>query len=341
MARFAAFDVILARGTTDRRAFRGPKALDAPSVCAGHFDCDFRDLGRILRTLPQVCKSPVGIQNYHGNYESFPLGAYLGSAPVSGYSYGYCSGTNWRTEILPYIEQEALYSKLSFDGSYFCGYSKLYFSGGNVALAGVKLNLYLCPSSNIDPFINAPNTYNDTQKSLMHQYVGISGAYPDPAGRTNVCSTNSTRGPVSASGLLVPNAVKCVQNATDGTSNTILVGEQSGAVGSVVIAANYLGGWNGVNCGNTEVLYTAANIPAGMNYYMCGLTTVRWAINTQTTVVNSSSKPYENNTILNSFHPGGINVAVADGSVHFLPDATDMTILARLCSADDGQAAGF
>ena len=59
MARFAAFDVILARGTTDRRAFRGPKALDAPSVCAGHFDCDFRDLGRILRTLPQVCKSPV------------------------------------------------------------------------------------------------------------------------------------------------------------------------------------------------------------------------------------------------------------------------------------------
>jgi hypothetical protein len=201
----------------------------------------------------------------------------------------------------------------------------------------MKLNVYLCPSSPIDPFVNAPSTQNDTQKSLMHQYAGISGAYPDPAGRTaGVCTTNSSRGPVCANGLLVPNRVRGINNATDGTSNTILVGEQSGKVGADPIAANYCGGWTGVNCGNLPAYWGVADVPAGANYYYTALTTVRWANNAQTTVAGSSSQPYETNTILNSFHPGGINVGVADASVRFLADTMDFSVLLKACSADDG-----
>jgi len=176
----------------------------------------------------------------------------------------------------------------------------------------------------------------------MHQYVGISGAYPDPAGRTTgVCSTNSSRGPVCASGLLIFNRIRGIQHATDGTTNTIFVGEQSGKVGANPIAANYGGGWVGVNCANLAASWGVADITSGANFYYCALTTVRWAINTQTTVSSSSSQPYETNTILNSFHPGGINTGVADGSVRFLADTTDINVLLKACAADDGQTNTF
>jgi prepilin-type N-terminal cleavage/methylation domain-containing protein len=309
-------------------------ALLLPAVQAA------REAARRSQCTNNLKQIGLALHNYHDVHRCFPLGAYTGI----GATYGYDSGTNWRTEILPYLEQGALYSQLTFNGSYFSGYSGLFFNGGNVALSGLKLNAYLCPSSPIEAFVNAPGTANDTQKSLMHQYVGISGAYPDPAvppRTTGFCSTNSSRGPVCASGLLVPNRIRGTQHATDGTSNTIFVGEQSGKVGANPIAANYLGGWNGVNCANLAVSWGVADIPAGANFYYCALTTVRWAINTQTTVVSSSSQPYETNTILNSFHPGGINAGVADGSVRFLADTTDINVLLRACAADDGQPNTF
>jgi len=307
-------------------------ALLLPAVQAA------REAARRSQCTNNLKQIGLALHNYHDVQRCFPLGAYTGV----GATYGYDSGTNWRTEILPYLEQGALYSKLTFNGSYFSGYSGLIFSGGNVVLQGLKVDVYLCPSSPIDPFVNATGTANDS-KSLMHHYVGISGAYPDPGSRTStsVCSANSSRGPVCASGLLVPNRIKAARDATDGLSNTIFVGEQSGKVGTDPIAANYLGGWNGVNCANLAASWGVADITSGANFYYCALTTVRWAINTQTTVSSSSSQPYETNTILNSFHPGGINTGVADGSVRFLADTTDINVLLRACAADDGQTNTF
>ena len=76
------------------------------------------------------------------------------------------------------------------------------------------------------------------------------------------------------------------------------------------------------------------------NYYHCGLTVIHWAINSQTAAVYSSSQTYETNTILNSFHPGGIEGTLADGSVRFLDQTMDMEVLRRLGSADDGRIIG-
>ncbi|MDD4268730.1 MAG: DUF1559 domain-containing protein, partial [Thermoguttaceae bacterium] len=84
-------------------------------------------------------------------------------------------------------------------------------------------------------------------------------------------------------------------------------------------------------------VYTVETMPANHNFYHTGLTVIRWAINSPTKVIGSSDMCYMTNTILNSFHPGGINVALADGSVRFLTETLDMEIVRRLGAADDQQ----
>lgn len=84
-------------------------------------------------------------------------------------------------------------------------------------------------------------------------------------------------------------------------------------------------------------MYTVKTVPTGHNFYHTGLTVIRWAINSPTYVSGSSDQSYTTNTVLNSFHPGGIQVLFADGSVHFLTDSLDMETLRRLGSADDGK----
>jgi prepilin-type processing-associated H-X9-DG protein len=38
-----------------------------------------------------------------------------------------------------------------------------------------------------------------------------------------------------------------------------------------------------------------------------------------------------------SFHPGGVNATMGDGSVRFMPDSTDGVVVKWLVGADDGQ----
>jgi len=178
------------------------------------------------------------------------------------------------------------------------------------------------------------------KRGQRHDYVGIAGAYPDPAGRVSKTCRHLSRGWVCRNGLLPPNENKSVRHATDGTSKTILVAEQSGQVGIPFTAtrlayfpirSNYCGGWCGAFKWNTV---DEVEFDDGFAYN--GLTTVRWKLNAPTGVAGSSDKCYMNNTILNSNHPGSVQVVLADGSVHALNDGMDVALLRMLCSADDG-----
>ena len=44
-----------------------------------------------------------------------------------------------------------------------------------------------------------------------------------------------------------------------------------------------------------------------------------------------------NNIPLTSTHPGGVNVALCDGSVRFLSETVPMYVLSRLVTRDDGE----
>jgi hypothetical protein len=42
------------------------------------------------------------------------------------------------------------------------------------------------------------------------------------------------------------------------------------------------------------------------------------------------------NTIINSFHRGGINVVLGDSSVRFIDETIDLATLRQLCTRNDG-----
>jgi prepilin-type N-terminal cleavage/methylation domain-containing protein len=307
-------------------------ALLLPAVQAA------REAARRMQCTNNLKQIGLALHNYHDTMKVFPIGSRSGT--ISSYN---TYGTNWRTGILPYLEQKSLFDKLNFKTGSFSGYAPQPFSGGNEILIGLLVPVYKCPSSTIPPFINEPTSVND-RGGLMHDYVGISGAYPDPGNRGSAVCRKSMRGYVCNTGLLTPHRTKAIRDALDGTSNSILVAEQSAMVADKPIRSNYAGGWAGARDTGYESNSRAANEVSpddgSQNYYHCGLTVVRFAINCQTTVAGSSSTTYETNTILNSFHPSGIQILLGDGSVRTLSETVDMETLRRLAAADDGMTVG-
>jgi hypothetical protein len=76
--------------------------------------------------------------------------------------------------------------------------------------------------------------------------------------------------------------------------------------------------------------------------YASGITTVRrqqnwyWASG----ATNPDAYTGSNNTLLNSFHPGGIHVMLADGATRFLNETIELDTLYRLSCKEDGMVAG-
>jgi prepilin-type processing-associated H-X9-DG protein len=71
------------------------------------------------------------------------------------------------------------------------------------------------------------------------------------------------------------------------------------------------------------------------------VTTIRYPINLNANPPpGGASQTHNSNTILNSHHPGGVNGALVDGSVHFLSESMDLEVLRRLAAKDDGQTIG-
>jgi prepilin-type N-terminal cleavage/methylation domain-containing protein len=283
----------------------------------------------------------LALHTYHGSFQAFPIG------DIADRKY------NWRVALLPYLEQDNLYKSLNLSGS-FDDFGSGY-AGANSVLNGLVVKTYACPSSNLptNPSFGSPLGAASSAAGQVHAYIGISGATPDPAGRTAgvTCVTTIYANMVMAnSGMLVANEAIRIPDCIDGTSNTIIVGEQSGAVGTLDLRNGYTGGWSGAAydgmcCGDTGGPYLtglASWCPTGsgaFNVYPIGITVVA-AQNNSKTAPGIASFTYSANTILNSFHPGGINVLISDGSVRFTSDNVTFANFQAACVRNDGVVQG-
>jgi hypothetical protein len=175
--------------------------------------------------------------------------------------------------------------------------------------------------------------------------VGVAGATPDPAGRANVCSPQHRYGGITCiNGLLTANYDYGLRDCTDGTSNTMIVAEQSGVIGTADIRANYYGGWGGFTIQMSAASGDSmANLPSWTSTtdtWGTGITTVRYAPNPTSSPGGGADEVYDMNTALTSFHKGGIHVLMTDGAVRFVSDNINFGTLANLASKDDNVVLG-
>jgi hypothetical protein len=253
--------------------------------------------------------------------------------------------------VLPFIEQNALYDQLDVDSQASIGgfsteredrTGQGYGTGANAVLAGLVVPGFNCPSSPHSTNASGQSpTYNNKSKGQTHDYVGIAGSTPDPGGNSGACSPLIARygGNIFCeNGILFTDGAVQMAAITDGTANTMIVGEQSGLVGQADIRACYHAGWAGFY-NNDGRPVRPAQMRADGDYWGSGITTVRYPINLDTPL-GGCDATYDANTVLNSHHPGGTHATLADGSVHFLSETMDMEAFRRLAAKDDGQVVG-
>jgi len=251
-------------------------------------------------------------------------------------------GSSWKVFILPYIEQGNIYSKWTFSGS--SGYN----NAANIQWVNkITIKTYRCPSSPLPDF--SPYSSTSGYLEMFTSYTGIGGsAYV--AGSTTVLdgtSSSGNAGIVSGGGILFPNSAITMTSITDGTSNTIMVGEQSdhlrdannqpviGAFGAITDQGPH--GWTmGANGDNR----LPPNYQPGGDNRQFNCNAIRWQIN-QRNLGNSCGNGTCDNTganiPLSSGHTGGINVGMADGSVRFLSSTTALTTLQMLATRAGGE----
>ncbi len=320
-------------------------ALLLPAVQAA------REAARRMQCTNNLKQLGLAMHNYHDINNMFPRGLSGSSDTSETATWKARGGHNWRIKLLPFVEQGAVYSQLNFDAS-FSSWS-ISATSPNAVLRNFVFNGYHCPSNPRAPLDNMEGMtcgYDNMQNTApcqMINYVGIAGAYPDPAGRDDVYF-NLGFGILANTGVMLMNEQSSVATILDGTSNTLMFSEQSGSTTygekEVFPWSSLRGGWHAGEFANacpdtfnvTVTKFREAQAAGHYyNHWTCGITTVRYAINIRNAPYNAVHST-QHNTMLISNHSGGVNGAMADGSVRFLTDNMDFELLKIICSSNDG-----
>ncbi|MBA4063436.1 MAG: hypothetical protein C0501_06930 [Isosphaera sp.] len=293
----------------------------------------------------------LGMHNYHGVFGHFPSGA-PGDSWLPA----------WAAHTLPHIEQANAHNLLDPNaGSYTPSGAAL---ANRDAFVNIMVPVYVCPSSPL-PAMVVPEDAAADKTTLAGNYVAVMGAstsptdYTDPTGGRRVADCRRAAnapnhgGFIAGNGVIFPGSKTRIAQITDGTTHTIVVGEQ-GDWGSDYVTINApraqydirsarrAGIWVGSRISRVPSDPTA--VPPVTNFTCnapeCGaLTTVRHPLNTKTRVqFDDGIARYGWNNPLQSTHPGGVNVLRCDGGVTFLRDTLPFDTLRWLCIRDDGQA---
>jgi len=269
----------------------------------------------------------IALHAYHDANNKMPAGC---QPDMNGTAVSASWGSSWKVYILPYIEQGNIFNKWTFAGS--SGYS----NGANGSLiSGITIKTYRCPSSVLPDFSTYQNP-NSPGYEMFTTYVGVAGSSIDAS------AESGGAGIVSGGGILFPNSAVTMVSITDGTSNTLLVGEQSdhlrdgnnniitGGFGAITAQGPH--GWAmGANGDSRQ----PPNYQNGGDNRAFNTTTVAYTIN-QHGMSNSCGAGTCDNTGANipfsATHTGGANMLFADGSVKFMSNSTALLTLQQLAS---------
>lgn len=184
---------------------------------------------------------------------------------------------------------------------------------------------------------------------MWPSYILIAGSDRHPS-----ADPKAFNGSIHSAGGVFPGSIAYPIGAiTDGTSNTMIISEQAewgkgvngGAYPNLRTSISPTGSWvmgsknPRIPKGSGTWSSTGSHgAPADTDLRCYNITTIRQPPNIGGTPAWSDFRAC--NTILASAHTGGVNMCLADGSVHFLSENIDLDSLRNLADKDDGFVLG-
>ena len=269
----------------------------------------------------------LALHNYHDNHNMFPSGFVSNAAPQT--AVGSTGATaelscwSWGAMIMPFIDQAPMYNLLQ-PGTVSLA-ANLAAGGAQATALTTPLSGFMCPSDtgpslndfNVSYASNAAQTAafptydrratsNGTDRIAIAKsnYVGVADSgdsgtpawfptpYGPPLGLFSACSSNGIR------------------NITDGTSNTVIVGERAFKYEGLTAGAG-----NALGFGITSV-----GAPYAGSYSRSALSVYGipyWGINQSVTAAEHQTRGFS------STHVGGAHFLMGDGAVRFISDNID------------------
>lgn len=302
----------------------------------------------------------IALHNYHDTHSAFPPG-YVSFGTSDGTGPGWAAidpdtwdaapGWGWGTMILPYLEQGTVYESLDIDATVW--------APQNAVAIQSKLDVFLCPSSTggddaftvrdaaADPLVigggqvvlgRSHYVANHGQESCWGECgASLAGEiFTDIYSSTT--ATVTINGDVSkvADGPFYRNSFTRFRDVTDGTSNTIFIGEHSSALSEKTWVGVVPGAFthpsfsspeNGEDAAATLTLVHAG--PSGGELDITGFP-----------IIHPVNFPTYHVGQMYSQHRGGGQVCMGDGSVRFISENINLFTFAELSSMGEGEVIG-
>lgn len=280
-----------------------------------------REAARRSQCINNLKQIGLGFHGYHDTYGVLPDGGRNGNdTPTSpncpnpaSHTVDGCGRGEWnfRYQILPYLEQEALYREKS-----------------DTVIYRTPVVAYYCPSRRL------PVRYPTDSDNAKSDYAGCTG-WRLETGNTSAASLADYGGAVARRGVWRPVSLAQV---TDGSSNTLVVGEKWQGVRPSNLGRS--GGDNEPwpNAGwDHDVVRIGRSAERTVNH------AADPASFPAVPPMPDGAYPDETGgaqwmTNFGSSHAGVFNGVLVDGSVRSLPFTIDLKVFEYLCVRNDGEA---
>jgi prepilin-type N-terminal cleavage/methylation domain-containing protein len=274
-----------------------------------------REAARRSQCKNNLKQMGLALHNYHDTHRLFTYGEMngIGQVGVANMTNGTLMNQNGLVMLLPFIDQAPLYNTLNFSlpfGDYQNGSATtIVLSAAHLAAKAMKMTAFTCPSDNGPQFepVDGPN-YGCSDSGISYR-----SSYHLSVNETHQLRSWTIFGH-RARTAFGGNSNSSTRDFTDGTSNSILVGETVFECNSGKISPWFC----------VQHAGTGFNILQGINKWQAGV----------------PMKLNQYNTNASSMHVGGCHVLLADGAVRFVSENTNLTTLQYLAWIADGNVLG-